>query len=66
MGGPKSSKWTVSIKIVDDRKIRNKSSWIEMDGSKKDKHGEIKIVLIHLEGVSALWVRDPNLGCTQG
>ena len=47
--GPKSSKWTVSNKIVDDRKIRNKSSWIEMDGSKKDKDGEIKKVLIHLE-----------------
>ena len=46
--GPKSSKWTVSNKIVDDRKIRNKSSWIEMDGSKKKNDGEVKIVLMHL------------------
>ena len=46
--GPKSSKWTVSNKIVDDRKSRNKSSWIEMDGSKKQNDGEIKIVLMHL------------------
>ena len=48
MDGPKSSKWTVSNKIVDDRKSRNKSSWIEMDGSKKKNDGEIKIVLMHL------------------
>ena len=46
--GPKSSKWTVSNKIVDDRKSRNKSPWIEMDGLKKKKDGEIKIVLMHL------------------
>ena len=56
--GRKSSKWTVSNKIVDDRKIRNKSSWIEMDGSKKKNDGEInrnsanaEIVLMALASV---------------